>query len=342
MLYLYIFSWVIMIIKKRLVVLLLSIVFTLILTFSVSAISVTLSELYGSDTYRIFDLVIANNDTSSLNNVNWTFDTDNSNTIAANQLVNLNVNENVSVYIAYNYSTRGQFTINATAFNETLKDSEILSITVSDLVVTEFDKIYLNQTEFIIEIIANNTGLNALTNINWTLNMNDSNIIKANSLFNLNSGENILIYVEYNYSSIGKYNVTARTFDSLNDYSTTSTFKTNSTPVISPVPDVTFKEDSFNDTINLNNYITDEDSGSDLIWIATGNSSTTVRIEFLSNGIVNISGALNYNNYPPPAVPVNITLVVTDTDGLSDNDTLLVTVIRQNDPPNITRYTPEN
>jgi len=87
------------------------------------------------------------------------------------------------------------------------------------------------------------------------------------------------------------------------------------------LPDVTFLEDGHNATINLDGYVSDEDADADLEWTAVGNSSTTVRVEILDDRTINISGALNWNGEK------NITFIVTDTDGLSNNDTILVMYI---------------
>jgi parallel beta-helix repeat protein len=169
--------------------------------------------------------------------------------------------------------------------------------------------------------------------------MNDSTVINSSSPFNLNAGEDIRVYVKHNYTAVGSYNVTARAYDSINNYTTTLAVKTNTSPVISLPPNVTFYEDGHNATIDLDDYVSDEDADADLTWTAVGNSSTTVRIEILDDHMINISGTQDYYNYPHG---INITFIVTDTDGLSDNDTILVIVILQNDPPTIDWYTPDN
>jgi len=324
-------------IKSVLIVLLLV---TFLLSISTAfAISIpSLSQLFATDTYRVFEMSINNNNTNALSAVNWTFDTKDNNVIIAQQLANLGVAENVSVYIEYNYSTRGQFTTNATAFNDTLTDSEMLTVTINDIAVSQLQRLHLDNTEMIFEIIINNTGTNTLTDINWTLNTSDGNLLTGNTLFNLTSLGNILVFVDYNYSAIGKYNITASVFNPIFTDAKTVTFKTNSSPVVSLLPDVTILEDGFNDTINLNDFVIDEDTGSDLRWTAMGNSSNTVRISILQTGIMNISGAPDYNTQLIDGI--NITFIVTDSDAIMSNDTILVTIVEFNDPPNITTFTP--
>ncbi|MBS3098110.1 right-handed parallel beta-helix repeat-containing protein [Candidatus Woesearchaeota archaeon] len=330
-----------MLFKKRLLLLLLTILPSIILSASVSAIQITsLSELYGSDTLRIFEFNIKNNNTAALDSVNWSFDTRNNNIINNTQNVSLAVDENLTVFVAYNFSGRGTFVLNATAFNGTLTDSEFLTVIVSDIVITDLNYLYLNQTEFIFEFVVNNTAATTLTGINWSISMGDSTTINSITPFNLSSGENIRVYIHHNYTTIGRYIVTASAYDSINNYSTTLSVKTNTTPVISPLSDVTFFEDQYNDTVNLSKYVTDEDSPAELTWTVTGNSSSTVRVNILSNSRINLTSAPNYNN--ELAGGINITFTVTDTDGLIDNDTVLVIVKKLNDPPNITWYTPEN
>ena len=319
--------------------LLLSIVFSLISISFVSAIQITsLSELYSNDTLRIFEFTIKNNDSAALDAVNWSLDTKNNNVIKNNQNINLSVNENISVFVKYNYTTRGIFNITVNASNGTLTDTENLLVTVSDIVITDFSYLYLDQTNFIFEFLINNSGTTTLTDINWSLNMGNGNIINSNILFNLTAGENIRIYTNYNYS-VGEYNVIANAYDNLNNHSTTLSVKTNTTPVISPLPDVTFKEDNYSDAIVLDNYVSDEDSDAELTWTVSGNSSDTVRVKILPDHRVNFTSALNYYNDPNG---INITFTVVDMDGLTSNDTTLVIVEKLNDPPNITWHSPEN
>src|SRR3989338_3800630 len=210
-------------------------------------------------------------------------------------------------------------------------DTENLLVVVSDIIITNFSYLSLDQAVFIFEFVVNNTGASALTNVNWVINLDDGTIVESSFPFNLSSKGNIHIYVNHNYTIVGSYDVTANAYDSVNNYSITLSVKTNTTPIISPLPDVTFKEDNYSDTIVLDNYITDEDSGAELTWTVSGNSSDTVRVEILSDRRVNFTSAPNYWTGG-----INIVFTVTDTDGLSSNDTVLVTVTEQNDPPNIT------
>ena len=149
----------------------------------------------------------------------------------------------------------------------------------------------------------------------------------------------IFVFVEHNYTSLGKFNVTATAVNGSITGSDTITVKTKSAPSLTGIPDVTFLEDQYNDTVDLDDYASDnEDELSELSFTATGNSSDTVRVGILPNHVVNFSGAPDYNNEDG----INITFTVTDTDDLTGNDTILVIIWKDNDPPAITWYTPED
>lgn len=301
------------------------------------ALSITsLSELYSDDTIKIFEFAIFNNNSVALDNVSWDFDTDDSLIINSTKNIVLAVNEYLYVYLKYNFSTGGIFNVNVTASNASISDTESLTVNVSDLIITDFKYIYLDQTEFIFEIKATNLGVIDSNNINWSLNFTDGNIINSTKPFNLTSNEEIFIYAHYNFTVSGYYNVTAKVFNS-DSYTSIIEVRTNATPVIAALPNVTFDEDGHNDTIDLDVHVTDEDIDADLTWTAVGNSSSTVIVEIFEDHTINISGASDYNNEP---YGKNITFIVTDMDGFTSNDTILVIVKKMNDPPNITWYTP--
>ena len=46
-----------------------------------------------------------------------------------------------------------------------------------------------------------------LTNVNWTLDTRNSNVINATSNIILQPNEKIFVYIDYNYTSAGIYNI---------------------------------------------------------------------------------------------------------------------------------------
>ena len=97
-------------------------------------------------------------------------------------------------------------------------------------------------------------------------------------------------------------------------------------PNIQGLPDIYFDEDTFHDTLDLDNYVTDGNhSLSELIWNVTGNTNITITIDN-STHMVNFSAPANWSGAE------NVTFNVTDPDGLYDEETILVTVLPVDDP----------
>jgi len=176
----------------------------------VSNISISsLSSIYSSGTYQIFEMIILNNGNLDLTNISWTINLGDSNTAQSTYNFNLTSNEQIFVFIEHNYSSTGSYNVivNATAGNISASRTE--SIDVGDLIITSFDDIYSDKTIVIFEAIVKNALDINITNINWTLDTGDENTIYSNKLFNLTPNETIFVYVEHNYTQTGDYAVTA-------------------------------------------------------------------------------------------------------------------------------------
>lgn len=119
-------------------------------------------------------------------------------------------------------------------------------------------------------------------------------------------------------------------------------FQTNAAPVLSHMPDLSFPEDDSR-MLNLRDYVTDPNGEEEFLsWqiaiLSTGSPGQSVSLLIeISDGIATFSGAPDYFTETP--VPVEIT--ATDRGGLSDSDTINVTISPVNDAPvGITRLTP--
>ncbi len=118
------------------------------------------------------------------------------------------------------------------------------------------------------------------------------------------------------------------------------TFNVDVTPVNDPpylinnLPDITFDEDSYNDSIDLDDYVSDIDNDKDeLEWSVSGNSNVTVTIDAAN---VVTFGTANENWYGTE------TITFTVTDGqFNASQNILVNVTKLNDDlPSITSYSP--
>ncbi|MBI2134512.1 lamin tail domain-containing protein [Candidatus Woesearchaeota archaeon] len=97
-------------------------------------------------------------------------------------------------------------------------------------------------------------------------------------------------------------------------------------PVITGIPDITFNEDGHNATVNLSQFITDQDTQiNDITVSAFGNSSVKVKINQTTK-MLNVSAASDFNGQE--------TIIFTASDGVNtDSDTVVVTVSAVNDAP---------
>ena len=180
----------------------------------------SLSQL-SSNNPRIFEFITLNNAISVLDNVSWSFYTGES-IINNNQNISLNPNEDIFVFIEYNYSNPStSHTVNATVKQSNLTD--YMNKTFGDLLITTLKEIYSNVTNKIFEFDIQNNIASNINNINWTFDTGEDNIF-AKQLIDLNSSETIFVFVENSYSSDGVFIVTVNaTNNSLSDKTSLST-----------------------------------------------------------------------------------------------------------------------
>lgn len=132
-------------------------------------------------------------------------------------------------------------------------------------------------------------------------------------------------YVDCNMPSANQYGYSDVTVEvSDGQYTDRDTFRVtvnsvNDLPVVSGIPDVSFVINGNNDSIDLDNYVTDaEDSDDEITWTYSGNTHIIVTI--YSNHIVNFTSTANWQGVEM------VTLTATDSDGGSASDTVKVTV----------------
>jgi len=288
--------------------------------------------MYSNGTLKIFEFIIHNDGDTIVTDIQWQFDTNDSYLInSTSNLSSLAVNEKAFVYVQYNFSNTGSFNVkaNATGLRESTTVTASLSSTVGigDLVITTFDDLNVQGTNVIFEAVAKNNLESNITNVNWSLDTNNNAIINTTQLFNLASNESIFIYVQHQYSSGGTFNPSFTAANPTYSDTKTASVTTNTAPVITSIPDIAFNEDSYNDTLNLSDYVSDsEDSDSALTWTASNNVNVIVTIGQTTKK-ANFTALANWSGSE------NIKFTVNDTSGLTANDTILVTVNAVNDAP---------
>ena len=96
-----------------------------------------LSELYANNTERTFGFFIQNINDSSLSDISWKLDTNE--TIINSQFNStLQSNESKYVIVEYNYSASGNYTVTATASSSGFSDSESIQITILIFMLMNF------------------------------------------------------------------------------------------------------------------------------------------------------------------------------------------------------------
>jgi len=89
----------------------------------------SLSDIYANYTERIFILNINNTACLTLNNVSWNLDTGETN-ISSIYNITLEALEDLIVYVDYNYTSSGNYTIVATGYGDNFTDFESINITI--------------------------------------------------------------------------------------------------------------------------------------------------------------------------------------------------------------------
>ena len=130
----------------------------------------SLSSLYSNNTLHIFEVQILNNGGAAINNISWQLDAGNSYTINNTQNISLNSNENTFIFVDYNYTTKGIYTVKANITNGSISDVETLNVNIGDLIITNFDDINVQGTNVIFEAVVKNNLENHLSLEYFSLN----------------------------------------------------------------------------------------------------------------------------------------------------------------------------
>lgn len=174
----------------------------------------SISALYSNGTLKIFEFVILNDGDATVTDIQWKFDTNDSNVINSTSNISLASGERAFVYLQYNFSDEGSYNVraNATGLRSSTTVSSALSSTVGvgDLAITSFDDLNVAITNVIFEIQAQNNLLVNLTSLNWSLTTDDSQIINSTNPFNpIRPNETVFIFVNYDYGRSGTFSPVA-------------------------------------------------------------------------------------------------------------------------------------
>ncbi len=167
-----------------------------------------LSVLNQNSTVAIFGFSINNTGKSNMSSINWSLDTGQE-TVSSNQLVSLQPNESVFVFSSYNYTSTGGYTVTASATNDTHTDSDTIAIDIPDIEIGNLSALNESGNKRIFEVIIKNSLNINLTNVNWTFDTKNSNVINSTYTVILQPSKELFVYLDYNFTTTGTFNVNA-------------------------------------------------------------------------------------------------------------------------------------
>jgi hypothetical protein len=179
---------------------------------------ISLQEIYENGTERIYEFTIENNETKTLSNIAWSFSLGNGIIMNSTQNISLESGESTSVYVKYTYASSGNYVVNATLSFKDYKNSQALGSETNNLLITDISEIYSSSFDRIYEFTIRNNGSTTMSNINWTLNTQETTFY-AKNLITLNSSEEINVLVSYTFSGTGDFIINATAFNSVSSYS---------------------------------------------------------------------------------------------------------------------------
>jgi len=173
-----------------------------------------LQDIYSNETgTKIYEFSIYNSLNSTQNNINWSLDTGDSIVINSNQNLSLGNYSEAFVFVEYDYSVAGNKTIIGRA-NSTngLANNETITVIADgpNLKMESLSILNSTGTQRILEFLINSTGTTNLTSIDWQFNVTGETTVNSTLLFNLTARNFTFVYIDYNYTTGGQHNITAK------------------------------------------------------------------------------------------------------------------------------------
>lgn len=167
-----------------------------------------LSVVHKSSAKTIFSYITNNTLEDGLSNIKEGFDTGDS-TINFTINHSLMPSEEMMVFVEYSYASTGDKIVTASATSGNYVETESSGVRISNIEVANLTLKNTNLTRTIFEfIILNNIDL-TLTNVDWTFDTKNNNIINNTITSALQPIGQIFVYIGYNFTSSGTYNVNA-------------------------------------------------------------------------------------------------------------------------------------
>ncbi|MBI3027437.1 S8 family serine peptidase [Candidatus Woesearchaeota archaeon] len=158
----------------------------------------------------IFEIQARNNLETNITNINWSLATGDGVIInSLQQFASIRPNETVFVYVNYDYGTGGTFNPTATATNITYSDSKTIALDIRHLESLNLTVANESSNKRIFEYIIKNFLSFNLTNVSWDIDTKNGYVINSTETALIQPSEQIFVYIDYNYTTTGTYNVNA-------------------------------------------------------------------------------------------------------------------------------------
>ena len=166
------------------------------------------SNEYTDITKVILEIQAQNYLENNLTKLNWSLNTGNDLIInATNPFTYVRSNETVFIFVDYDYGKSGIFNPILIVSNQSNSASKTMALDIKHIQAYNLSLVNQSVNGSIFEfVIKNNLNYN-LTNVNWTFDTKNGDIINSTNVSFLQPGELMFVYIKYNFTSSGAYNV---------------------------------------------------------------------------------------------------------------------------------------
>ena len=158
----------------------------------------------------IFEIQARNNLENNITNINWSLATGDGQIInSSSPFTTIKPNETVFIFVNYDYGAVGLFNPSASVTNGTYSDSKSITLDVKHIEAFNLSVVNESGSKRIFEFVIKNSLSANLTGVNWTFDTKNSNVINSTMASILQSNEQMFVYIDYNFTTTGTFNVNA-------------------------------------------------------------------------------------------------------------------------------------
>ena len=128
---------------------------------------------------------------------------------STSQFSSIQPNETIFIFVNYDYGKTGTFNPIASVTNQTYSDSKTITLDIKHIQAYNLSVVNESGSKRTFEFIIRNSLNTNLTGVNWTFDTKNSNVINSTATSTLQPSEQMFIYIDYNFTAAGNYNVNA-------------------------------------------------------------------------------------------------------------------------------------